>query len=502
MARKEVKGVEKSNKGGKRRLTEALRPKVGELAELGHEDPNPVFLISAEGRVLYHNKASVPLLKEMVTGAGKRLSGRWRRHISDVLDSELTQEAELTCGDRVFSLTFVPIGDSDRVNVYGLDITLHKQAEENALRERDNLTKILDAMEDGVYIVDRNYEIQYVNPSLIEDFGAVEGRKCYEYFHGCKEVCSWCKYDHILAGESVRWEWHSVKNGKTYDLLGTPIRNADGSISKLEIFRDITERKRSEEELQRLMEKLEGTNKELERVVYVASHELRSPLLTVHGFSGQLADIYQRLKELLEKGGDLETVKPEVMNLIKKEIPEALSFINAGTMKMQIIINGLLRVSRIGTAAINVEPLDVNEMMKQVMDTMSYEIKNSGAFLKVETMPECMGDAAQINQVFSNLLDNAVKYLHPGRKGEIQVCGDVEKGMSIYRVKDNGQGIAEEHQEKVFEIFHRVEPDSDVPGEGLGLSIVSRILEQHDGKIWMESEPGKGTTFFVALPTP
>jgi PAS domain S-box-containing protein len=126
----------------------------------------------------------------------------------------------------------------------GRDITERKRAEEVLRLERDNFINILNSMEDGVYIVDQNCDIQYVNPMLERGFGPPEGHKCYQYFHDRKEVCPWC-----FAGKTVRWEWYSVKNQKTYDLIDTPLKNPDGSISKLEIFRDITERKKLEERL-------------------------------------------------------------------------------------------------------------------------------------------------------------------------------------------------------------------------------------------------------------
>ncbi|MBL7073887.1 PAS domain S-box protein [candidate division KSB1 bacterium] len=129
------------------------------------------------------------------------------------------------------------------------DITERKQAEEALRLERDNFINILEAMEDGVYIVNQQYDIQYVNPVLKKDFGPFERHKCYEYFHDRKDVCPWCKNQDVFAGKTVRWEWYSFKNQKTYDLIDTPLKNPDGSISKLEIFRDITERKRADEEL-------------------------------------------------------------------------------------------------------------------------------------------------------------------------------------------------------------------------------------------------------------
>jgi signal transduction histidine kinase len=138
-------------------------------------------------------------------------------------------------------------------------------------------------------------------------------------------------------------------------------------------------------------------------------------------------------------------------------------------------------------------------LLQGVMQTFEYTIQRMQVAIEVGTLPPCRGDETQVNQLFSNLVDNALKYLDPARPGRIEVDGRVDGSMVEYTVRDNGIGIAPEHCERIFELFHRLQP-SVVEGEGLGLTVARKIVDRHGGSIKVTSEPGRGTTFAVTLP--
>ncbi len=250
----------------------------------------------------------------------------------------------------------------------------------------------------------------------------------------------------------------------------------------------------------KLNRSLAAKNKELEDLVYIASHDLRSPLVNICGFSGELASSCRQLTALLDKTAMDEETRRQITALLKEDIPESLHFIEAGTESMERAIDGLLCLSRAGTEEIRIEKLNMNRLLDSIRQSVTFQIQAKDVSFDVTDLPDCMGDENQISQVFTNLIDNALKYLDPNRSAAISVSGKLEDDRVVYRVHDNGIGIPRENHDKVFEIFHRLNPEDSVAGEGLGLTIVARMLERHNGSVRVESEPGQGTTFYVHLP--
>ena len=283
---------------------------------------------------------------------------------------------------------------------------------------------------------------------------------------------------------------------------GDIICDEDGKPTRLVgIVQDVTERKETEIERDQLLKTLRSKNEELQSIVYVASHDLRSPLVNIQGFSKELYSDYQRFLALIE-GVDIDPAIQECLtSIIEEDVPTSLNFIKTSADKMAILLNGLLQISRVGTVNIEIHPLNMNRLVAEAVETHEFVLKENDIACTVEDLPDCVGDAQQVYQVFSNIISNAVKYLDPSRQGDIRVSGCTENGHSIYCVQDNGIGIPENHQEKIFELFHRLNPDGAAGGEGLGLTIVRRIVDRLDGSIRVESEPGKGSRFFISLPT-
>ena len=287
------------------------------------------------------------------------------------------------------------------------------------------------------------------------------------------------------------------------DEIGILYDGFNNMLEKIQLWE--TKRDQAEAEQRRLLEELAEKNNELEQVIYVTSHDLRSPLVNLQGFSQELGYSLKELRSFINQADPASGDTKKKISEIIEDIFDSLEYIQSSTFKMDHLLSGLLKVSRVSRMDSNFETIDMNRLMAEIVNAFEFQLKEAGVNLTIEELPPCFGNQLHLNQVFSNLINNALKYLDPQRPGEIKITAK-ETGTDngkpqhvLYCVADNGIGIAREYHKKIFELFSRLNP-GDTEGEGLGLTIVNKIISRHHGKVWVESEPGKGSRFFVSLP--
>ncbi len=243
--------------------------------------------------------------------------------------------------------------------------------------------------------------------------------------------------------------------------------------------RDVTEQKRAQQELARKVEELARSNAELEQFAYVASHDLQEPLRMVASFTQLLA---HRYKGKLDADAD-----------------EFIGFAVDGATRMQQLIQDLLSYSRVTTKGQSFRLIDAKAPCDNALENLQTSIKDSNAVVNVGPLPAVLADPRQLMQLFQNLIGNAVKYRND-RTPEIHVAAKPNGDQWVFSVQDNGIGIAPQHSERIFQMFQRLHTTNEYQGTGIGLAICRKIVERHGGKIWVEAQPGKGSTFVFTIP--
>lgn len=279
------------------------------------------------------------------------------------------------------------------------------------------------------------------------------------------------------------------------------------------IFRYTRDLAESGDILRRLNEGLEAAvaertadlaraNQEIQRFAYIVSHDLRSPLVNVMGFTAELETSLKPIRALIDK---VEAEAPallgrEAVVAAREDAPEAIGFIRKSTQKMDRLINAILQLSRNGRRPLKREHLDMSQVLNDVAETLRARADAAGARIVVAPdLPPLVGDRLAVEQIFGNLMENAVKYGRPGVPGLVEVRGRKAGGVCVYCVSDNGRGIDPKDHERVFELFRRSGPQ-DQPGEGIGLANVRALIHRLGGTIEIESALDQGATFRVSLP--
>ncbi len=365
------------------------------------------------------------------------------------------------------------------------------QVEEALLDQREKLAALFALMPIGLSILDRERKVILSNPALSRILRLPpEAIRTGEYRHrrysnpdgspfdlrdmpSVQALAEQRPAENVEIGielEDGEQRWTSVS--------AIPLPFEDWRVGV--ITTDITERKRAESELSQQADELARSNRELERFAYVASHDLQEPLRSIVSFSQLLERRYKG-----ELGEDAD---------------DYIEFIVEGGMRMQALIRDLLAFSRIGTHGRPFKPTDATDIIASVLRDHHAAIAESGATVTVRPLPKVMADAGQLAQVFSNLIQNAIKYRHPDRPPEIRITAEPDGGQWRFAVADNGIGIEDVYYERVFEIFRRLHTKDAYPGTGVGLAIVKKVVERHGGTVGIESVPGEGSTFVFTLP--
>jgi light-regulated signal transduction histidine kinase (bacteriophytochrome) len=249
--------------------------------------------------------------------------------------------------------------------------------------------------------------------------------------------------------------------------------------SRDELNREIVVRKLAEEDLQKALSELERSNRELEQFAYVASHDLQEPLRMVAS--------YVRLLEKKYRGQ------------LDEKADQYIHFAVDGALRMQKLIEGLLAYARIGRGG-EFMPVDTNDVVSQVVSDLSESLQESRAVITKDDLPTVTGDETQLIHLFQNLIRNAVKFRKPEVPPQVHVSAKKEGKEWVFSVRDNGVGIDQAYAERIFLIFQRLHTREEYPGTGIGLALCKKIVERHHGRIWVESAPGEGATFFFTIP--
>jgi PAS domain S-box-containing protein len=371
--------------------------------------------------------------------------------------------------------------------------TGHKRAEE----ARGQLTRewqaTFDAIEDLVAVIDKAHRVVRANRAMHEAFGGmtVLGAHCYELFHGTKEPVATCPVSQTFrTGQPTRCELcEQHLGGRWFDISAWPVTGDDGTGQQVvHVIRDVTERKRAEEERRRAAERLETVNRELERsnrdfegFTQTVAHDLQEPLRKILTFGEFLAeDLGERLPESARH------------HLVRMQ---------EAAVRMQGLIRHLLELARVGTQGRKPTEVAPALVVGKVLETLSERVKESGAEIVVAAdLPRVMADPVQLEQVLQNLLGNALKFRSPQRTPRITVSATEEGEQVRFTVSDNGIGIEERFFERIFGMFQRLYPREQYEGAGVGLALCGKIVRRHGGRIWVESDVGKGSRFYFTLP--
>jgi signal transduction histidine kinase len=377
------------------------------------------------------------------------------------------------------------IKDDHLVGLWGsqLDITTLKKTEDALRRSEARTRALLDAIPDMIFEFNSDGTIlQFIASTTNQPLLPPEqflGKRITEVLPDSVSDQTMFAIERVLeSGHVHAFDYQLVQDDETkiFEARLTPL----SSDTVLAMVRDVSLQKWILSEREKLISELEIKNAELERFTYTASHDLKSPLITIKGFLGFLREDAQ--------SGNVKRLESDIQR------------IGDAADKMQRLLNDLLELSRVGRLVNTFQAVDLNEMVSEVLELLHGRIYGGNIRVSVEeNLPHVYGDRARLLEVLQNLIENAAKFMgdQPNPQIEIGQEGETENGSPILFIRDNGIGIDPKFKDRIFGLFDKLDPRTD--GTGIGLALVKRIIEFHGGRIWLESELGEGATFYFTI---
>lgn len=373
------------------------------------------------------------------------------------------------------------------------EIERRQKAEDKLEFERQQLYSILNSIDELIYVSDtKTYELLFTNDKFKKLLGEGHiGKKCYNVIQNKNEVCGFCTNKKILElnGKVYQWEHFNQYTQCHYLLSDRIIKWPDGRDVRFEIAIDITDKKNAIEKLEKTNEKLTKTmeelniaNKELEHFSSIVAHDLKNPLTVI--FSSM-----RLIKRACSKSCQ------------NKSIRDIIETSSKTTKRLSQMIDNLLEYSKLGKDVDIKRRVMTKDVVKIAMSNLSATIEEKQAKINIGYLPTVKGNEILLISLFQNLISNSLKYCDTKPEIIIDTLDNNENDKWIFFVRDNGIGMDKKQIDKIFMIFQRLHKNNDekYPGSGIGLAFCKKIIETHKGKIWAESEPGEGSTFYLTL---
>jgi PAS domain S-box-containing protein len=471
---------------------------IESMARFPAENPSPVLRIDSTGKMLYCNEAGQLLCNLMKISKVGIVSPSWRKRIKNVLDSGQAETIEMKLGEQAMEVRLMPVQGRGYVNLYGTDITEREKMYEALRESEDKFRYDFDYSVVGRSITQTTGEMQ-VNKAFCDMLGyapeELQDKKWKEITYPDDIEMNLKALDVVMSGkqEAARFTKRYIKKDGSImwgDLNTSLRRDSEGKpLYYMSTLVDITERKMVEEKIRELNEsleqrvkertaQLEAVNRELETFSYSVAHDLKAPLRGIDGYSHLLQEDYA--------------------NKLDENGQAFLKNIRSATENMNQLIEDLLAYSRMERRSFASAEIKIRSMVESLLEARSVEITSKSIQMKVDLpFEEVNADIDGLSAVLRNLLDNAIKFTGKVKHPKIEVGGKELADTKLLWVRDNGIGFEMQYAERIFEIFQRLERAEEYPGTGVGLAIVRKAMQRMDGRVWAESEPGKGATFFL-----